>query len=100
MEAIEIVETSSSRGCEPICIKSIRLNIEKKKRKEKRGKKTLLYITLKEIVKEEKPKRGILEQKLSVLFYDNVQLREWIERWPREGAQCSTPCNLLHLIHQ
>ena len=67
-------------GCEPICIKSIRLNIEKKKRKEKRGKKTLLYITLKEIVKEEKPKRGILEQKLSVLFYDNVQLREWIER--------------------
>lgn len=80
MEAIEIVETSSNGGCEPICIKSIRLNIEKKKRKEKRGKKTLLYITLKEIVKEEKPKRGILEQKLSVLFYDNVQLREWIER--------------------
>lgn len=96
MEAIEIVETSSNRGCEPICIKSIRLNIEKKKRKEK----ALLYITLKEIVKEEKPKRRILEQKLSVLFYDNVQLREWIERWPREGAQCSTPCNLLHLIHQ
>ena len=99
MEAIEIVEKSSN-GVWTNLYKIDPIEYRKKEKKRKERKKTLLYITLKEIVKEEKPKRGILEQKLSVLFYDNVQLREWIERWPREGAQCSTPCNLLHLIHQ
>lgn len=72
LETIEVVET---RRGEAICVESIQLNMGKKEGKR--------FITSRWKLLKKRNRRGILGRTSSknyLLFYDNVQLREWIER--------------------